>query len=238
MNKISAKDLSIIFPCYNESPVFEDSVKKVTAFMDTTGIDYEIIFVDDKSSDNTPDLIRALLKYDKRFSAIFHERNIGRGGSVSDGLKSASGVVAGYMDIDLEIKENYLGVMYNAVCKGNDVVCAKRFYDKSLRYFLRDFLHGVYLRLANILVSIPVSDPNAGCKFFRREKILPVLEKTVDRHWFWDTEIVKRASSEGLKITEVPVKYVHNINKKSSVRVFSDTLHFIRKLFWLRKAMK
>jgi len=195
-----------------------------------------VIFVDDKSSDTTAQLIKEVID-NKNFRAIFHEKNIGRGGAVSDGIRVARGRIVGYLDIDLEIALEYIPKMLFAVNNGWDVVCAKRSSKFAILNVFRDLLHNLYKLFANIVLSLPVSDPNAGCKFFNREKILPVLDKTIDKHWFWDTEIIKRAKLEGLSIKEVPVVYVRNFRKKSSVSVFSDTIHFIKQLFWLRQQL-
>ncbi|MCR4336107.1 MAG: glycosyltransferase family 2 protein [archaeon] len=231
------KKLSLIFACYNEEAIFEKSFKKIMNFFKLTNISYEIIFIDDKSQDNTADLIRKVVKGKPNFKAIFHSKNVGRGGSVSDGFFAATGEIVGYLDIDLEISPCYISDALVEIMQGTDAVCAKRSYDRSIHHIFRDFLHAVYSRFANLLLSLPVSDTNASFKFFNRKKIIPVLKKTIDKHWFWDTEIMKRASISGLSIKEIPVLYIPNTEKKSTVKVFSDTLKFVDRVFWLRKKL-
>ena len=232
-----AKDLSLIFPCYNEAPVFRDSVARARQALSSSGIDFEIIFVDDCSSDGTQGLIRQELKSSKCCSAIFHASNVGRGGSVADGIRAARGRVAGYLDIDLEISPVYIAEMLRAIDSGCEVACAHRHYDFTLRSAFRNLLHSAYSSFAVTLLRLPVSDPNAGCKFFLRKGILPVLGATEDRHWFWDTEVVKRAQIAGLKMREVPVLYLQNAKKRSSVKVLRDTAHFIRKVLSFRELL-
>jgi len=231
------KDVSIIFPCYNESLIFEDSVKRIKSFMDSTELNYELIFVEDNGSDNTKELVKTVVKENKNFTAVFHKKNIGRGGSVSDGLKIAKGAVVGYLDIGLEISPSYILKMYTVIEKSSDVACAYRAYEFKLIFFLRTFLHVAYAICSKFILGLPISDPNAGCKFFKREKILPILEKVIDKHWFWDTEIVKRSQLAGLSISEVNVIYIPNEKKTSTVKIFSDTIHFVKKLLWLRKEL-
>ncbi|MCR4368892.1 MAG: glycosyltransferase family 2 protein [archaeon] len=228
----------MVFPCYNESPIFEDSVNRISRYLGGTRLDYEVIFVEDRSADNTKELIQKAVKKNRRFRAIYHEKNTGRGGCVADGFRAANGEVVGYLDIDLEIAPSYVLEMYAAVKNGSDAVCAVRSYEFTVKNFFRNFLHFVYLVFSKFLLALPVSDPNAGCKFFDRKKILPILGRAVDTHWFWDTEIVKRAQLAGLKVTEIPVLYVANTKKKSSVRVFSDTLHFVSRVLWLKKELR
>src|SRR3989344_9070788 len=95
-------DLSIIIPCYNEGPTFEDSVKKIIEVAKTLKKKWEIIFVEDKSTDDTKSAVEALIKRIKNARAIFHKNNQGRGKSVADGIKTAKGGICGYLDIDLE----------------------------------------------------------------------------------------------------------------------------------------
>ncbi len=236
--KKAQKDFSLILPCYNEEAILNESVEKIKEVLERTRLDYEIIFVEDCSQDNTKDMIKKVVKDNKNFKAIFHEKNQGRGGSVVDGIKNSKGKIVGFIDIDLEVSPEYMPEMINEIKKDYDIVCGKRYYEFSFQRMARDFLHVAYLKIADLIIGLPVSDPNGAYKFFKKEKIMPILEKTLDKHWFWETELLKRASLEGLKIKEVPVKYQSNNKKKTTVKVFKDTLYFLKKLFWLRKELK
>lgn len=228
------KDLSLIFPCFNEAAVFQGSVARVKGLLSSSRLGYEIIFVDDCSSDGTQELIRREVASSRDCSAIFHARNIGRGGAVADGIRAAKGRVVGYLDIDLEVSPVYIFEMMAAIGSGMEAVCAYRHYDFTFRSMFRNLLHSVYSSFAVLALRLRVSDPNAGCKFFLREKIMPVLELASDRHWFWDTEIMKRAAICGLTIGEVPVLYLQNRKKQSTVRVLNDTVHFISNVLSFR----
>src|SRR3990167_4517917 len=96
-------DLSIIIPCYNEGSTFENSVKKIIGVAKTLKKEWEIIFVEDKSVDDTKKTVEKLTKQYKNSRAIFHKKNEGRGKSVSDGIKAARGDICGYLDVDLEV---------------------------------------------------------------------------------------------------------------------------------------
>src|SRR3989344_8512373 len=100
MSKI---DLSIIVPCYNEGPTFEDSVEKIVVVLKTQKKKWEIIFVEDNSIDDTKKTVEKLTQKYKNIRAIFHKKNEGRGKSVSDGIKTAKGNICGYLDVDLEV---------------------------------------------------------------------------------------------------------------------------------------
>ncbi len=232
------KELSLILPCYNEEEIFETSVRKISKFLNSKNIDYELIFVEDKSQDNTANLIQRELKSNSRARAIFHKQNTGRGGAVADGIRIAKGKYVGFIDLDLEVSEKYIISFIDALKNGYDIVSHIRHSDANLGNFFRNFLHKSYLIFADFLIDLPVKDPNGGYKFFNRKKILPIIEKTIDLHWFWETELLKRASLAGLKIKEIDVVFCKNKDKKSTVKVFSDTIYFISKVFWLRKILR
>lgn len=115
--------------------VLEDSVAQIIEVLDGTRYSYEIIFVDDCSEGQTRQLIdRAIERYpDKRMSRIFHEQNVGRGGTVADGIRVGKGDVAGFIDIDLEVHARYIPSCVNAVQDGADVAIGRRVYKLNLR---------------------------------------------------------------------------------------------------------
>jgi hypothetical protein len=85
---------------------------------------------------------------------------------------------------------------------------------------------------------IPFHDTEAGFKFFNREKILPVINEVQDNHWFWDTEIMVRAFYHGLKMNEVPILFIRKNQKYSTLKTFSDTLYYFKKLLEFRKVIE
>ena len=228
------KDISIILPCYNEETIFEQSMRKILNLLQKTKFNYEIVLVDDFSKDNTRELIKKTAAGNKNIRYIFHEKNMGRGKTVSDGIRMASGRIAGYIDIDLEISEENILSHALAIEEGYDIAYADRITGLNMSNLMRHFLHAAYIMMVRVFLGFSFGDTNAGCKFFNRKKILPILEKVEDNHWFWDTEILLRGYGMGLKIKKIPVLYLKNEGKKSTVRTFSDTLYFMKKIMQYR----
>jgi len=236
----SPLDLSLVLACYNEGQVIEDSVAEIVSILDSTRYAYEIIFVDDCSTDRTRELIEEIIgQYpDKRMSRIFHEQNKGRGGTVSDGIRAAEGVVAGFIDVDLEVHAHYIPSCVNAVENGADVAVGRRVYKLNLRSLDRYLMSTGYVWLVRRLLGVDLHDTETGYKFFKRERILPVLDEIEDQRWFWDTEVMVRSYYKDYQIAEIPCLFLRRFDKISTVSPLSDSLDYFRKLWRFRKTVK
>lgn len=227
-------DISVILACYNEGPTFKDSVNKVIKLLSNLKMKWEIIFVEDKSTDQTLKNVKSLLSSIKNARLIVHSKNFGRGKSVSDGILASRGEICGYLDIDLEVSENYISIFVEEIQKGFDLAIGRRYYEGDLKSLSRFLASKIYAFLVAITLKIPISDTEAGYKFFRKDKVLPVLAKVKDKHWFWDTEICARAFWSGLKISQIPVLFVRRSDKRSTVRLVSDTWDYLVKIIKFR----
>jgi glycosyltransferase AglD len=225
-------DISIVIACFNEEPLLEESVNKIMAVMDATCWKYELIFVDDCSRDNTRQIINRIIAENPKclLKKKFHERNTGRGKTVTDGLLMAAGTYVGYLDIDLEVGAHYIPLMIITLKQGADIATAFRVYKESINLFFRAILSIGYRFLMHWMLKIPVKDTETGYKFFNRERILPILKKTKEHGWFWDTEIMALSYHANLKIVENPCLFIRRSDKKSSVNIFRDSFEYLTKL--------
>lgn len=242
-------DATLILPCYNEAEHFEKSVARILRVLRKTNYDWEVIFIDDKSSDETAKKIREFLKLNKfqeqtknppanvSFRAFFHQKNQGRGATVSHGIKEAKGGIVGYIDIDGEIDPHYIPIFVDKINEGFEVVCAWRIYQFHLFNLPRYVASKAYLLLQKRLLKSDFPDTEAGYKFFRKEKIKPVLLQVKAKHWFWDTEVMTRAKLSGLKIAYIPTVFIRRRDKKSTVRLIPDALDYLKNLWRLRNEL-
>lgn len=231
MNKY---DFSLILPCYNEGPTFEESVGKIVKELNRTKKRWEIIFVEDKSLDETKQTLEKLLKKINGARAIFHKKNMGRGKSVMDGIQASSSPICGFMDVDCEISPSYIPLFIQEVKNGASIAVGKRFYEKGWKSISRVVTSKVYANLVKFLLNLPISDTEAGFKFFNRSRILKIISKTHDHGWFWDTEICARAYYEKIKVSEIPVLFVRRLDKKSTVNLLSDSVNYFTKIIKFR----
>lgn len=225
-------DLSLIIACYNEEAHLRQSVDAVTSVLNTSVFSYELIFVDDKSFDGTREIIASLVKKNKNFRALYHDVNQGRGKTVRDGIALARGDVVGFIDIDLEVSPVYIPYFVHLIAGGKaHVVTGLRVYREGLTSLHRAILSRGYSWLVRSSTGIPLKDTETGYKFFDRKKILPILKKTKNNGWFWDTEIMTLGFFSGLSIREEPVLFIRQFDKRSSVRLVPDTLGYLKNLW-------
>jgi len=230
-------DLTLVVACYNEEPLLEQSVAETLRVLESLRVTYEVIFVDDASRDRTVQVIDAIIAGNsgRLLRKIEHARNVGRGGTVADGIRAGTGRLVGFIDIDLEVHARYIPTCLLALEDGYDVATALRVYRFAWRSLDRFLMSRGYHRLMRALLGVPLEDTETGFKFFRREAIMPVLDATEDRGWFWDTEIMVRAYFAGLRIIEIPALFQRRFDKQSSLHPVQDSLDYARKLWAFRR---
>jgi len=235
-NKI---DVSLILPCFNEFSHFRKNVDSIIRAFESFKLNYEIIFVDDCSQDDTLGLIKQYCERHDNFCYLSHEKNLGRGRSVSDGVRSAKGHIVGFLDIDLEVDIlGFIKLVLQLNKNGADVATVYRIYKLKIGILHRWVLGRGYNVLVNLIFKTHFKDTETGCKAFLRKKIMPVLDETRDPHWFWDTEIMLRCAKHNLNIVELPFLFERNPAKPSTVKIFRDIWYYLICLYRNMNIMK
>jgi glycosyltransferase involved in cell wall biosynthesis len=232
-------DLSLVLACYQEAEHFTDSIDRIVDVLDRSDFSWEIIFVDDASRDGTPDLIKSFIKkYPRKPLFLFsHSTNKGRGKSVTDGILKAQGRVVGFIDIDLEVPPDYIPRFVQAIEDGAHVAAAWRIYDFTLKSLPRWMASKGYNLVRNRTLGTSLVDTEAGYKFFKRSKILPILRECQSPGWFWDTEVMVRSERTALKIEQIPVVFIRRFDKMSTVRLLPDTFVYLKELWKFKRQL-
>jgi glycosyltransferase involved in cell wall biosynthesis len=235
-----APHLSLVLACYNEAEHLEQSFAEIRDTLEQARFPFEILFVDDVSRDRTREILARLVADHPQLQlrTILHERNRGRGATVSDGFRAARGAVAGYIDVDLEVHSRYIPSLVRAIDRGADVATLRRIYAFQLRSLDRYFMSRGYSYLVRRLLGVGFADTETGYKFFRRETVLPLLDEIEDAGWFWDTEFMVRAARRGLKMVEIPGAYIRRKDKTSTVSGMRDSLRYFRQLVRFRRRLR
>ena len=232
--------LSLVLACYNEAEHLQASFAEIKETLDQASWPYEVIFVDDASRDRTREILHEIVaahpELDLRL--VLHEANRGRGATVTDGFRAARGEIAGYLDVDLEVHPRYVPSLVHAIEKGADIATVQRIYAFQPRSLDRYFMSRGYSYLVRRLLALPFRDTETGYKFFRRERVLPLLDEIGDSGWFWDTEFMARAARRGLSVTEIPGAYVRRGDKTSTVRGVRDSARYFRQLLRFRRQLE
>jgi len=231
--------LSLVLPCYNEAEHLNKSVVKITTALKDLKFPFEIIFIDDKSKDTTPQLLKKIIKNypQHKISVFYHSKNMGRGATVAQGILKAKGKIVGYMDIDCEISPQYLNKFLDRFNKDTDILIAKRLYKFSIFTLPRFIASKLYALIVKITFDLPVSDTEAGFKLFQKDKILSLIDKVKDKHWFWDTEIIVIAHKHGLKVKEIPVSFKRRLDKTSTVKLTADSIKYLQGIYSLKRRL-
>src|SRR5262249_23982759 len=139
--------------------------------LDQTRTDYEILFVDDCSQDETRRVIAELTAAHPRCRAVYHERNRGRGGAFKTGFAATTGRGTGFIDIALDVHALYVRALVTIIERhGADVATGYRHYLLSQTGGIhRHLLSRAYRLMLKLLLDCGVRDTETGCKFFRRE---------------------------------------------------------------------
>lgn len=231
--------VSIILPCYKEDGHLLQSIDELLQVAKSFDFSFELIFVEDYSPDTTALILKKLETTLPSSRFIYHPINKGRGAAIKSGFEAASGKIIGYIDIDLEVSPRYISQMVEAL-KTYDVVIGKRsyYYQLSLQSLIRNSLSHAYRKLSRYYLKHPFADTEVGYKFFRREKVLPFFHEVKNDHWFWDTEFMTLVHRHHLKVLEVPVEFIRNNKKPSTVKPVKDSIAYLGELMRYKKRLK
>jgi glycosyltransferase involved in cell wall biosynthesis len=232
--------LSLVLACYDEAEHLRASFAEIRDTLEQAGWPSEVVFVDDASRDGTPEILDEIVAAHPHLDlrVIRHERNRGRGATVTDGFRAARGEIAGYLDVDLEVHCRYVPSLVRVIEQGADVATLRRIYAFQLRSLDRYLMSRGYSFLVRRLLRVPYRDTETGFKFFRRAKVLPLLDEIEDAGWFWDTEFMVRAARHGLNVVEVPGAYIRREDKTSTVRGLRDSVRYFLALLRFRRRLK
>jgi len=216
--------LSVVIPAYNEEenvPILYEKLKKV---LDGLGQDYEIIFVDDGSTDGTYQRLKQLAEKDSRLKVIRFKRNYGQTAAMSAGFEHAKGDVIITLDADLQNDPEDIPLLLEKLEEGYHVVSGWR-KDRKDPFLSRKLPSMVANWLISKITGVHLHDYGCTLKAYRAE-VVKDLELFGDMHRFLPALTKRR----GAKITEVVVRHHPRMFGKSkygigrTVRVLLDIM--------------
>lgn len=183
------KLISIIVPVYNEEGVINIFLSKVTAIMRDINEDFEILFVNDGSRDNTLEELKELKEQYENITIINLSRNFGKESALTAGMDYAKGDAIIPMDVDLQDPPELINNLIQKWKEGYDVVLAKRSDRSSDTYFKR-FTANVFYKLHNKISDIDIPDNVGDYRLFSRKvleaiKLLPENQRFMKGIFSW-----------------------------------------------------
>lgn len=179
MQKIKNPLCSIVVPCYNEEealPIFYTEISKVLPNLYKQGLHFEIVVVDDGSTDNTLEVAKDLHRLDERLHYISFSRNFGKEAAIYAGLQSAQGDYVVIMDVDLQDPPALLPQMYQEVRRqGYDCVATRRTSRKG-EPPIRSFFARRFYRVLNRISNTGVVDGARDFRFMTRKVVDAILQ--------------------------------------------------------------
>jgi glycosyltransferase involved in cell wall biosynthesis len=239
-------NFSFIIPCYNCEKFILQNFIKLKKKLDNSKIKYEIILINDGSSDQTQKIINFISSKYRNIKPLQNERNIGKSFSTIKGIKKSKFQNVVIIDCDLPYF-NSLNKIINGLKKGFDLVTINRKLKESklinkkinlyqiIRYLLGALI--AYINIKILGLKIKGGDSQAGLKGFKKNKIFHKA-KFISKKFFFDLELILLFSKNNLEILSVKTNYT--IPKNSSIKIFniSKNLLILKELFNIIKKYK
>jgi glycosyltransferase involved in cell wall biosynthesis len=232
-------DVSVILPVYNECNRLQSCVQIVDDYLSRNYPSYEIIIVEDNSTDNSYAIAKDIASANKNVRLLHNSRRLGRGASLKEAILESRSDIVLYMDVDLATDISYIRQLVDSIKDGASIATGSRLIkdSKTERPLSRDIASRSYNTLTRLMFKSPIYDHQCGFKSFNKKGILPMLNLITDNHWFWDTELLIACQSQGIRITEFPVTWKHNggnDKNASKVKVVKDSAYMGKRLINLK----
>lgn len=175
------KLVSIVVPCYNEQevlPMFYDEITKVTDGMSAKWpeLEFEYLFINDGSKDNTLPILRSLADRDKRVRYISFSRNFGKESGMYAGLKNSRGDYIVVMDADLQHPPSFLPEMYSYVKDGEYDCATTRRVSRKGESKIRSWFARKFYKIMNKISQTEIVDGAQDFRFMSRQMVNAILD--------------------------------------------------------------
>lgn len=223
-------DISVVIPIYNEEENINELYVKLTNVLPSISENYEILFVDDGSTDNSFNILKGINKEDKNVKVIKFRRNFGQSAAISAGFDHSKGNVIITMDGDLQNDPADIPLLLEKIKEGYDVVSGWRVERKD-PFFTKKLPSKFSNWLASKLTGVKLHDFGCTLKAFRREAV-----ENINLYGEMHRYIPALASWMGVSIAEVKVRHhprQHGTSKYGITRLMRGMLDLITVKFLL-----
>lgn len=228
--------LSVLIPAYNEEENISSTLQDIHEYLINKSFMYEIIIVDDGSTDKTVELAELYKDKFTNFRMLKNDKNSGKGYSVKKGMLTAQGSLILFMDADNATRIQEFDKFIPVLNQGNDVIIASRRIPgaeiTSSQPICRIILGNIYIILSKIILGASVNDYNCGFKLYTSESAKLLFPKLTRNDWSFDSELIYLIKKFNLKLKEIPVKW--GDKRTSKVKPFKDGIKSLISLIIIR----
>lgn len=230
-------NVSLVIPAYNEREIILDTIREVSAKLAELTADYEVLIVDDGSTDGMAEAVRDCGNPRVRLES--YSPNHGKGRAVRVGMLAARGDIILCTDADLAYGVDVFAAMLKRFeDSGADLVIgSRRINGEGYKNYppLRVLTSKCFGLLARTVSGLKY-DTQCGIKGYRRDPAQRIFSKCSTDGFSFDFEVLMRADKLGLKVEQLPVSVINF--RESKVNVIKDSLRMFRDVFRIRRTVR
>jgi glycosyltransferase involved in cell wall biosynthesis len=219
--------ISVVMPAYNEERTIGKMISSIISTMDSTNMPYELIIVDDGSTDNTR---RTATRY--KATVLSNGRNIGKGYALRKGFRHTQGDIVVTVDSDGAHKPKEIPDLIHPLFNGVDIVAGSRFIGRrgknstSKLNLLGNFMFNTVIM---ILTGKRITDSQTGFRAFKKEVLQKINLESLG--YEIETEITVKGLKNGFVYQEKPVTCERRQYSISRLKVLSDGIKILKTIF-------
>jgi glycosyltransferase involved in cell wall biosynthesis len=211
---------SIVIPAYNEAARIPATLRSVVECIRARGWEAEVLVVNDGSTDQTVEVVRAFAQTAPEVRLMENPGNRGKGYSVRAGMLEARGAVLLFTDADLSSPIEEAERLFAAIDEGADIAIGSRWLESSRQTHRQPLYRQLFGRCFNgvtrAVMRLPFADTQCGFKAFTRPAAQTVFRLQTIERWGFDPEILLIALKRGFRVVEVPVSWAHDQRTRMS----------------------
>ena len=227
------KELSIVIPCYNEESRIVNTLKKIINYCDKKIEEYEIIIVDDGSTDSIHMVLNSHLN--NKIKLITLQQNMGKGYAVRIGVFNAKYKWVLFTDADNSTPIEMLYRLYFRYTNKYKLIIGSRNLKGSKRVikqpFYRSFSGNIFPVLVRIMLGIKIKDTQCGFKLMERDTIREIFYLQKIYRFAFDVELIKNCLDDKIPVKEVAINWYNDTSSKVKIK---DVIDMFMTLWRLR----
>ena len=219
--------ISVVIPCFNEINTISEIIQKINKALNK--YQFEVLVIDDCSTDGSVELLEKLKLNNKNVRVIFNSKNLGKGASLRKGFDEAKGEIICIQDADLEYDPNDLLPMIDLILNGSaDVVIGSRFRGNGpvrANLFINRVANFIITNLTNIFTNLSLTDIECCYKVFKKDDIQKINLR--ENRFGIEPELTIKFAKLNLRIFEVGISYYGRTKDEGKKIGFLDGLRAI-----------